>query len=405
MERAKAPGLKWRPRKNGRPVPYWVASEAAVSAGYTPKSVRLISQSDADIIARCNRLQAEMLLWMGGKKESVPQYDGTFGSLFRIYETDPESSYRKLRPSSLTPYDVYLRKLKSHIGDRLISACDGRDVSRWFAVWSAPDQPNGRRKTAAARMALAVMKAAISFGIICRLPACAEFRAILDQMEFEGLKPRTAAPTAKQVEALRQAAHAANAPERALLYALQFETILRLWDVAGDWVPLSDPRPSAVLGTACKWIGLTWAHVDADLVLRMTPEKTADTSEARVAIDLKECPMVVAELAHVPETKRSGPLIVDPTSGFPYLHRRLRYLWRKDADAAGIPKSTWNRDLRAGGITEAKEAGAPTDDVAKVAGHTDKRTTAVIYDRAALEAARRVAKARVGRRGGNGPGT
>lgn len=297
MERAKAPGLKYRARKNGSSVSYWVASEAAVKAGYVPKSVRLSYTIEADLIARCQRLQAEMLLWMGGNKASTPQFDGTFTSLFRIYETDPESTYKELKPSSLVPYEVYLRKLYGHIGDRLIAACDGRDVKRWFAVWSAPDQPGGRRKIAAARMALAVLKAAISFGIACRLAGCKEFRIILDEMEFEGTKPRTAAPTALQVVALREVAHAAGAPERALLYALQFETTLRLWDVAGDWIPISDPRPSAVLGPAGKWVGLTWGNIDADLVLRMTPEKTAETSEARIAIDLKECPMVMEELA------------------------------------------------------------------------------------------------------------
>lgn len=403
MERTKAPGLKFRARKNGAPVPYWVASEAAVKAGYTPKSVRLTYATEAEIVARCHRLQAEMLQWLGGKKESVPSFDGTFGSLFRLYETDPESTYRKLKPSSLVPYDVYLRKLHGHIGDRLISACDGRDVTRWFAIWSAPNKPEARRKLAAARMALAVMKAAISFGIICRLPACAEFRAILDQMEFEGLKPRTSAPTATEVEAVRKAAHASGAPERALLYALQFETTLRQWDVAGDWIPLSDPRPSAVLGPAGKWIGLTWAHIDANLILRVTPEKTSDTSEARVAIDLRECPMVVEEFTHVPESKRTGPLIVDPKTALPYEHRTLRDKWRQDANAAGLPVSIWNRDLRAGGVSEARAAGARTDDVAKLAGHADARTTAEIYDRATLEAARRVAKARSGRR--NEPGT
>jgi integrase len=405
MERAKAPGLKYRARKNGPAVPYWVASEAAVKAGYTPKAVRLTYATETDLVARCNRLQAEMLLWLGGMKGSVPQFDGTFGSLFRIYETDPESTFKKLKPSSLVPYCVYLRKLNEHIGDRLISACDGRDVKRWFAIWAASDKPEGRRKVAAARMAVAVVKAAMSFGIICRLPGCAEFRVILDNIEFEGLKPRTAAPTAAQVEAVRKAAHAVGARARALLYAFQFETTLRQWDVAGEWIPLSDPRPSAILGPAGKWIGLTWANIDADLILRMTPEKTADTSEARVVIDLKECPMILEELLHVPEMERRGPLIIDTKTGLPYEHRRRRDCWRQDATAAGLPKSIWNRDLRAGGISEARAAGAPTDDVAKVAGHTNKRTTARVYDRAALEAARRVSKARTGQRGVHDPGT
>jgi hypothetical protein len=59
----------------------------------------------------------------------------------------------------------------------------------------------------------------------------------------------------------------------------------------------------------------------------------------------------------------------------------------------------WNRDLRAAGVTEGRQAGAPSDDLAKQAGHANKRTTARVYDRDQLEAARRVAQARARYRG------
>jgi integrase len=185
----------------------------------------------------------------------------------------------------------------------------------------------------------------------------------------------------------------------------QFETTLRQWDVIGEWVPLSDPRPSAVLGYGEKWVGPTWQQIDTDMVLRITPGKTENTSEARVAFDLRECPMIVDEIERVEPARRVGPLIIAEHTGLPYRHETFRTAWRRDAKAAGIPREVWNRDLRAGGVTEAREAGASTDDVAKTAGHTDKRTTARVYDRAALEAARRVARARVGNRQKNEPGT
>jgi hypothetical protein len=406
MERIKAPGLKWRSRLAGDPVPYWIAPDVAVKAGYQPKSVRLTGfGSEADLVARCHRLQAEMQLWLSGQRGSSPRFDGSFASLFRLYQTDPESSYRRLKPSSRHPYDVYLRRLNCHIGARQISACDGRDLRRWFAEWSEPDDPGRRPKIAAARMVVCVIKAAVTFGIVCRLPACAEFRTILDHIEFPGLRPRTSAPTAEQVDAARAAARAAGAPSRALAYAIQFETTLRQWDVIGEWVPLSDPRPSAVLGYGAKWVGPTWHQIDAGMVLRITPSKTQDTSEARVAFDLRECPMIVEELERVEPERRVGPLIVSEQTGLPYRHETFRSSWRRDAMAAGIPDAVWNRDLRAGGVTEAREAGASTDDVAKTAGHTDKRTTARVYDRAALEAARRVSRARVGNRTKNEPGT
>jgi hypothetical protein len=60
----------------------------------------------------------------------------------------------------------------------------------------------------------------------------------------------------------------------------------------------------------------------------------------------------------------------------------------------------WNRDLRAAGVTEGREAAA-NDDLAKVAEHTGKRTTAKVYDRAHLAAHRRVAQARTAYRDRN----
>ena len=53
----------------------------------------------------------------------------------------------------------------------------------------------------------------------------------------------------------------------------------------------------------------------------------------------------------------------------------------------------WNRDLRAGGITEGGKAGASKDDRRKLAGHAKEQTTE-IYDRESVEAHRRVMKVR-----------
>src|SRR6185312_792445 len=52
-----------------------------------------------------------------------------------------------------------------------------------------------------------------------------------------------------------------------------------------------------------------------------------------------------------------------------------------DVDAGILPE-IWNRDLRAGGISEARRAAVPLEDVAKVAEHDQQRTTDG-YDRTA----------------------
>ena len=117
------------------------------------------------------------------------------------------------------------------------------------------------------------------------------------------------------------AAHMIGKHGAAFGYALQFETTARQWDIIGQWVPLADPRPSAVTYQGKKWIGPTWAAIDANLVLTLTPTKTERSTNAKIHVDLSRCPMVVEELALIPQEARSGPLVVneanthDPTLG------------------------------------------------------------------------------------------
>lgn len=99
-------------------------------------------------------------------------------------------------------------------------------------------------------------------------------------------------------------------------------------------------------------------------------------------------------------------MVVSEQSGLPYRASIFAQRWTVDRKAAGLPSNLWARDLRASGITEGRASNVSTDDAAKVAGHSSKRTTAAVYDRAVLEAADRFADARVKRReqSGNGSG-
>lgn len=391
--RPQAPGLRY---DGGRPM--WRASKPALRAGYPVKSVNLsmLADSGPALVARCNRLQSEMLEWLSRGAHKAIAFDGTFATLLDAYTTDPESPYNsELKHASRHPYTVYARKLKAMIGTRRIDACDGRDLKRWFAVWAEPDRPGNPPKLAAAKMTVAVLRAAITFGKTCRMPGCADFKSIMEEIEFPSPRAREEAPTAQQVIAAREAAHALGHPRAALAYAIQYETTLRQWDVIGQWTPLSDPRPSAVIDGADKWFGLSWTQIDEHGVLRVTPTKTEATSRARTIFDLRACSMIVEELAKIPATEQRGPLIVNlKTGGLPYRHDTWGDVWRAVRKAAGIPRSVWNRDLRAGGISEGRAADVSLDDMAKIAGHTKKRTTGDVYDRTALETHRRAAAKR-----------
>jgi hypothetical protein len=402
------PGLKWKRRSGGRRVPYWYADETLVKTGYPLSSANLsgFTQSPQILAQRCQRLHAEMLQWKTGLVRPGLSFDGTYRTVIELYISDPESPFNtKLKAGSRKSYMVYARKLQAHIGALRIDDSDGRDIKRWFSIWAEQEEPGKARspyrKLGAGRMALAVLQAALSFGIACRRAGCAELQAIIIEMArvytFPSIKPRLHAPTAAQIEAARTAAHAAGAPLRALCYALQFETQARQFDLTGQWVDLSDPRPSAIHDKGQKWIGPTWGNIDDNLIFRMTPTKTEDTTAARGVFDLKVCPMVMEEIARIPAAKRVGPLIVIPATGLPYRYEGFRSAWHADFKAAGIPKGVWNRDLRAGGNTEASISGVGKEDRAKISGHSE-RINAEVYDRDRVEAHRRSMQLRTAQR-------
>ena len=105
---------------------------------------------------------------------------------------------------------------------------------------------------------------------------------------------------------------------------------MRQWDVVGKWVPLTDKRPSLIIDGTSKWIGPMWSQID-DMILRYTPAKTQFTSGATVTLDLRMLPMVVEELARLPEDARRGPLIVNPRTGLPYRNWYFGEIWRGSA--------------------------------------------------------------------------
>lgn len=387
----KPAGLRWNGQR-----PLWRASKAAVAKGYPLKSVNLSRFAhDPDLLrSHCERLQAEMLQWLNGIPGPTT-FDGSIKGLLAFYETDPDSPFHKLKRSSRQPYLSALKMMTLQVGQRRIGECDYRDVKRWFEKWMEPTTPNGPRKVARARLNIAVLRAAIRFGIGCRKAGCIEFGHVLNSMQFEAVPPRSYAPTADQVIAVRTAAREAGQGSAAFAYALQFEGAMRQWDVIGQWVPLSDPRPSSMIYRGQKWIGPTWSNIDDNLIFRYRPTKTERTTGQDVAVDLSLCPMVVEEIGLIPAERRVGPLIVDEKFGRPYSQYRFERIWRDAATQAELPAGLWNRDLRAGGTTEARAAAASIDDIKKVMGHSPtSRVTATVYDRAQLEAHRRVAAAR-----------
>jgi integrase len=297
---------------------------------------------------------------------------GTVKYLIRRYELDAESPYHEISPNTKYVYDKYLKKLQTTIGDVRLDAITSKELVTWFNDWSSE-----RKHLAAGRMMITILKTLCTYGIGCRVEGCIALQQVIKATTPRLPKPkkRSQFVGADGVEALRKSAHDIGRPSIALTVAFVFETLLRLYDVHQE---------------------LDWSHIDDDLVLRYTPTKTGRTTGIAVTFDLKDAPMVMAELNPLLTSgkPKSGPIVVNEDTGQRYDEERFRILFRQVADGAGLPKDFWARDLRSSGITEARLYGADISDLAKMAGHNTSKTTSAVYDRAALASGKRVAALR-----------
>ena len=99
----------------------------------------------------------------------------------------------------------------------------------------------------------------------------------------------------------------------------------------------------------------------------------------------------------MPEDERTGPLVTD-TDGDPVRYRVFYGMYQDVREAAGVPDSVWSSRARHGGGTEAREAGAPIDDIADHLLKSDVEGTRRDYIVGNVETTRRVARKRVASR-------
>ncbi|MEJ1938011.1 tyrosine-type recombinase/integrase, partial [Nostoc sp. NIES-2111] len=235
----------------------------------------------------------------------------------------------------------------------------------------------------------------ISYGVVAEHAGCARLHAILREMEFAQPGRRRIRLDFQHAEAFITTAIELGRVSLALGTALQFETTMRQRDVIGEWEPIQDSEPeTGIILRKRRWVnGLTWSDIPASMEVYKITTKTG----AEIAHDLKLCPMVLDVLAQIPPERRMGALIVDEEQGRPYAEHAYAREWRKVARAAGIPDNVWNMDARAGGISEADEAGAEIGDIQRQAGHSQLSTTQR-YARAPIGKSRRVARIRAAHR-------
>jgi hypothetical protein len=387
-----APGLVWRRHKHTLEA-RWQARSDLVERGY-PISVWPLWKGryedgppDAIAVARiqdvCNALQNEMLVW-GAGGIPVVEFDGTVRGLIGAYKTDSLSGYQKLRHHSRINYNCLLKRLDDTIGDLSIASIKARTIHQYYQQWVEGG------KVPMAHALVTMLRTITSFGMaFLEDDECTRVSVILNKLRFENGKRRTTRLTPEQVIAVRVQAHAMGWHSIALANAFQCDCILRQKDVIGEWVPISEPGViSDVLSGNRKWgRGLRWEEIDDTLTLHHVTSK----KQKPVHPPLRLAPMVMEEFCRIAGVAtpaeltrdmlpKSGPVIVHERTSEPWSPYTFRIEWRKCATEAGIPKNVRNMDSRAGGISEAIEAGSPLEHVRHAATHSDAATTQG-YDR------------------------
>jgi hypothetical protein len=396
-----APGYKCKANRDGSWREGWEARHDLVRRGYPTKWVRLFYPGTAEgreqLAARCRDLQAQMLAWAANSGEFPKAgYDGTLASLARRYQVDEFSPYRRIKWNSQSHQDKCLKIIVNSVGARQIGKLLGPDFVRWHANWGAAATEGGRPRPWRAKHCMDTVRRMIAYGVTLGYDDCMRADTILGKLRFPTPPARRSRMTFDQVNAIRTTARTMGLSSIALATVLQFELSLRQKDVIGEWepAPLSE---GGILHRGTRWAnGLQWSDIDSSMVLRKAHTKTG----AYVEFDLRLYPLVLEEIDRMPREKRIGPMIISERTGEPYKHRTFTQTWRKVADKAGVPKSVWNMDARAGAISEAYDAGAFETDVMKHAGHKNRRTSAR-YNRGTLEQTSRVARLRLAKRSEN----
>ena len=371
--RGKTPGLK----RNRHGQPYWIARQVVRDPmGFPDRCVHLPPDADDETLSRlCHEHLARLLAWMADQKvEAGPRftrYDGTMLSACRVYQEHPHSRFHKVKHNTRKSYTDSLKIIEATVGKRLIRNVTVLDVQHWYDEWRKPAVKDGPERIDRAHDAVCMVRTVLRFCAALRYPECKVLAAELTLVQFERGGAREEEMTYAQATAfIRKALEMGRAgvipADRALSMgigvAAQFELLLRQKDVIGDW---GGPNGE-------KWIGyFTWENIPG---WRWRMKTSKSKYRAAADFDLQRYTLLFPLLEAVPHDERMGA-IVKGEQGLPIRERSYRKWFRQIARAVGIPDTVWSMDSRAGGATEAEEAGAALDAIQGALTHSKKDTT------------------------------
>jgi hypothetical protein len=350
--------------------------------GYPDLCIPLPRGADDEMLAElCHEHTARLLAWIDETQAAEPRmatirYDGSMESLFGAYQQHPESSFQEVRHNTRRTYESTARFIVADVGARLVRNVTGLDVKRWHREWKAPAEEGGPERLDRAHKAIGVLKAALAFGTELGLEECAKLHTALSKIHFPRGSARETEMTADQVVAfIRKAlemgdSRAISGKSMAIGVAAQFDLTARQKDIIGEYRPAEPNVTDALYFGNEMWLGkFRWDNIPG-WQLRIKTSKTRSI----VQFDLQAQSILFPLLDSVPHVERVGA-IVSGRNGEPVRDRTYRNRFREIARAAGISDDVWLMDSRAGGATEADEAGADRQAISDHLTHSDPRTT------------------------------
>lgn len=383
--RSRAPGLK-RGRHN---LPYWIAAQVNRDLmGFPDKCIALPPEADdAELERLCEEHTARFKQWRDARLADEPttdiaravRYDGTVGALCRLFQQHPDSSFHEVKPNTRKTYGDSLKVIESTVGQRVIRKLTTLDVRRWYRLWKEPKVVGGRERVDRAHDAVAMLRMVLRFGAALKHRECGELDRELSMIRFERGGAREQQMTfAQAVTFVRKSlelGHAGAVPRlrarsMAIGVAAQFDLLLRQKDVIGEWGPAAPDVAGAFYAGDEMWTGrFRWDNLPG-WRLRLKTSKT----RSAVEFDLTNYSLLYPLLEAVPLHERAGAIVIDE-HGAPVRERSYRKWFRQIARAAGIPDEIWLMDSRAGGATEADEAGADLKAISDHLTHSETRMT------------------------------
>lgn len=371
---------------------YWQAPKRYVKAGWDQPRHKL-PDDPVERIALCRQYTRDLLNWWAYQQPASPDY-GTWAYVIRRYRTDKYSPYARAKANTREGYDYTCNKWVAAIGHWKI---DDLTFERLMEIEQAM-RDKGRSDAYVARM-FTQLRGLASYGSLIRetQAQCRPVKDMLALLRVRAPAGRSVAPTREQVEAVVAAADAAGQFAIATGWLLQFEFCLRAVDVRGQWLgggTSNTPLDGGIIRDGKRWAdGLTWDMFDADLsTFTKVISKTAKSLPEPYTFDLTSVPYLRARIARLRPAEAVGPVIVS-RSGLPYTRNSWANTWVKYRRKAGIPDEIKVSDLRAGGLTEARELGANQFDLRDAAQHSNVSTTSK-YVRGRSEASGKIVKLR-----------